>query len=65
MREALTSCVGKRLVSFSQAPNQGNFATGDWRDDEPLYLTFQDDTQLIISAGGWHDSGSLYIEREI
>lgn len=59
----LQTFVGKRLYGFSQAPNAGNFDTGDWRDDEPLLLTFEDGTVLSICASGFHGSGGLSVNR--
>lgn len=58
----LEAVVGKRLTGFEQAPNRGHFDSGDWRDDEPLYLTFEDGSRIAVYARGWHDSGGLYVE---
>ena len=59
----LESFVGKRLASYAQAPNAGNFDIGDWRDDEPLLLTFEDGTVLSVRASGFHGSGGLSVDR--
>jgi hypothetical protein len=53
--------VGMKLIGFSQAPNTGDFDSGDWRDDEPLCLTFEDGSVLKIEALGFHGSGGLVI----
>lgn len=60
--KVVKSFVGKTLVRYEQQPNRGNFALGYWADDEPLNLTFDDGSVLSIFAGGWHSSGSLYVE---
>ncbi len=57
----LQTFVGKRLIAFAQAPNRGNFNDGDWQDDEPLHLTFEDGSVLVVWCRGWHDSGGLYV----
>lgn len=60
----LETFVGKKIAGWSQDPNAGDFSSGDWRDDEPLCLTFDDGSVLKIRACGWHDSGVLLVECE-
>ena len=57
-REILEPLIGSRLVSYQQKES-----LDAWQDDEPLYLKFEDGSYLEINVGGWHDSGTLYLER--
>lgn len=61
--EAVSPFVGRTVALFEHEDYVPD-SPGDWRDDEPLIIHFTDGSALSISAGGWHDSGCLYVDAK-